>query len=361
MTAGKRPKAQPSSRKKAPKFEEALRRMEQEDRPANYPGLTPEHRRAASTSQFFTFLSRYWPDWRHTKVRMYRFLLEEREQLLARERERLERGGHHPETMVYQEMTNGLIAAAASEVCQYAEDLGTLVAACDSDEYFVKELAASRAGPIRSRIKDWTGVTGAQTADILRIPFYQERDDWEETSPVVRDYVLGLGRARDRLRAIGDFYRKWEKHFMRYKHGLLLGLSEPGVEEKSEAFLDERRSSLSGSPFAFDCGPISQAIDQDGQIGLIIANIEESHLRWNASKLANEQNLLRLVLPPPLGGTPHIRDFERISSWIAQLQRVVLWNRAVQLQEQPGQPYRMPHEDPEALLVITHKGEERPK
>jgi hypothetical protein len=31
------------------------------------------------------------------------------------------------------------------------------------------------------------------------------------------------------------------------------------------------------------------------------------------------------------------------------------------LQEQPGQPYRMPHEDPEALLVITHKGEERPK
>ena len=107
---------------------------------------------------------------------MYRFLLEEREQLLVRERERFERAGLHPETMVYQEMTNGLIGAAASEVCQYAEDLGVLVAACASDEFFAQKLAA-RAGDAQSRVTGWVGVTDQQAAEALRIPYYNDRTD----------------------------------------------------------------------------------------------------------------------------------------------------------------------------------------
>ncbi|MDH3845054.1 MAG: hypothetical protein OES69_14025 [Myxococcales bacterium] len=347
--------------KQSPQVEQAFQRAEQEGRPADYPGLTPEHRKAASTSQFFTFLSRYWPDWRHTKVRMYRFLLEEREQLLARERERLQRGSHHPETIVYQEITNGLIAAAASEVCQYAEDLGVLVSACDSDEFFAQKLAGTRAGSAQDRVKGWKDVTDGQAAGILRIPFDQDRNDWEETDPIVQDYVLGLARARNRLREIGRFYRDWELHFMRYKHGLLLGLSEPEVVEQSSAFLDRRRSSLSGAPFAFDCAPISQAIDQCRQLGLIIANVDEDHVRWNISKLAQERNLLRLVLPSPLGNQPDIWEFERISSWISQLQLVLLWNRARELDEQHGTAYYMPAERADERLVFTLKAQQEPR
>jgi hypothetical protein len=340
--------------KESAEFEKVLREAAQEERPPDYPGLTGENRRAASRSQFLTYSARYWADWRRSKVRMYRFLLEKREELLERERRRLETGGHHPETVVYQEMTNGLVAAAAAEVCQYAEDLGVLVYACDSDDYFARRVNEAHAGKIQRDVKEWAYTTRQSAAKALRIPYSAEEADWNEKNPIVKEYVLGLARARDRLKAIGRFYRDWELVFMNYKHGLMLSLRDPTGLPQTEEFLNSRRDSLEAAPWAFDCKPVNQAIDQDQQTGLVIPDVGEpsNHVRWNLAELAKERNLLRIVFPPDLDGEPHIVAFERVSSWISQLQRVLLRNRVSELSEQP-EPYFVPHEDPDALLQFN--------
>jgi len=279
---------------------------------------------------------------------MYRFLLENREELLARERSRLEAGHRHAETVVYQEMTNGLIAAAAAEVCQYAEDLGVLVRACRSDDYFARDLKGTRAGVIQQDVKSWTNATNETAARALRIPDLPEDPGWDEKDSRVREYVLGRARARERIRAVGRFYRDWEFFFMSYKHGLMLALTETGDAVQNAEFLQSRRNSFKGNPGAFDSRPLNQVIDQDEMDYVLIPNVDPLDLRWNLSELAKERNLLRIVLPPREDGEPHMLAFERISSCISQLQRVLIWNRAYELEEKHG--FHVPHEDPDAVL-----------
>jgi hypothetical protein len=358
----KAPSAQRSGRKLSPQaaaFERALDGVEAHERPPGYPGFTAETRREASASQFVTFAQQYWHDWRHTKIRLYGLLLEDRERIIDHERKRLTTAELDPEIVVYQEVTNGLIAAAASEFCQSAEDLATLVHASGSADFFARDIASASAGQMQESVKRWANVGMREAAATLRMPWFEPSPAWTETA-LGQDYLAALNRAAERLRDISRLYRAWQFHYFRYKHGLLMALrySEFTDAAKRAEFIARRKGSTAGSPVAYDCGSVGEALDDPTfqQTGLILPDIGpgSTHVRWNAKHLARERNLLRHVFPP-FGGEPDIKEFERVAGYVSQAQLVLIRNRGAELRPDAELSYFMPAEDPAATLRIARR------
>ena len=331
-----------------PAYRDALLAIEAHERPPGYAGLNGETRRAASDAQFISFAQRYWFDWRHTKIRLYRFLLEERDSIARREGTRWSVADFDPEDVVYNQVTNGILASAASEFCQYVEDLAVLARACASEQYFARDLSEAQAGKMQKVAKSWATADEQATADLLQFPLWPERHTFHG-SPIGEEYLNAVQRAVTRLRAVGELYSQWEFHFMRYKHGLLLALSQ-GASPTPE-FFAQRRNGLGASVAAFDCGAVLDPANRTEPV-FAIPDIGErsAHVRLNAAHLAAERNLLRLVHPTPL--EPSIELFEQGASYVSQLQRVLLRNREQQILGPAHDPYYMPSEDPAAVTVI---------
>jgi len=341
-------------------FEKALDAVEAHERPPEYEGFTARTRKEASASQFLTFAQQYAPDWRHTKIRLYRMLLEDRARVVEHERERLVRAGLDPRITVYQDVTNGLIASAASEFCQSAEDLAVLAHACNSDDFFARDIASASAGRMQEEVKRWAHINLRDAASVLRVPWFEPADEWKDT-PVGQGYLQAVDRSAALLREVGRMYRTWQLHFFKYKHGLQLALryGQAGGDARWwDDFIARREATTRGFPVAYDCGSIGQALDDptSPQSGLILPDIGpgSTHVRWNARHLAQERNLLRHVFPPG-DAEPDIQEFERAASYVAQAQRVVLFNRSAELRPDAEQSYFVPAEDPAAVLRIARR------
>jgi hypothetical protein len=297
-------------------YRDALLAIERHERPDGYPGLTPVTRRAVNDSQFLSFARGYWADWRHTKIRLYRYLLEERAAIAKREADRWTVANLKPEDVTYQQVTNGIIASAASEFCQYAEDLAVLSRACRSDHFFARDLTEAKAGKMQERVKSWSSASDQDVAALLRFPLYTDRGSWPENS-ATEAYVTGLQLGIDRLRTIGNLYKAWEFHFMAYKHGLLLALTE--ADSPTEEFFESRQATLRGHPQAFDNGAVFDSAGRGEP--LFVLPPGDHDVMWNAAHLAAERNLLRLIPPEPLEAD--IRQFESAASFVSQLMRVM--------------------------------------
>jgi hypothetical protein len=332
-------------------FHDALHAFEQLERPDTYPGLNATTRRAASKAQFITFAGSYSHDWRHSKLRMYRQLLVDRERLLVLERERLEAAGQDAEVAVYQELTNGILASAASEFCQYVEDLAVLSRACKSEDFFARDLATFSAGKMQEEVKGWTRADTGTAARVLLIPEFSS--DPPPSDDVGKAYVRALELGASRLRRLGDLYAKWQFHYLRYKHGLLLALRYQPIPPgpKRDEFLARKRTETTGFPVAFDCGSVAEALKEQGPL-LIMPEIGPDALdvRWNVGALAEERNLLRHVFPP--GGERNIDVFVDAAALVSQLQLVLIQNRYAQLVPDAERSYFMPAEDPSAMLQV---------
>ena len=86
--------------------------------------------------------------------------------------------------------------------------------------------------------------------------------------------------------------------------------------------------SLSGLPVAFDASSISDIADKPefGNL-LVIPNISDNDIKWNALQLCKEGNLLRYVLPPSTpSGEPDIDIFISAGYLIKQMQECLLYN-----------------------------------
>jgi len=339
-------KSKPKKKRKPKpsKFEDMLLVIERHERPADYPGLTGETRRAASNAQFIAFYERYWPDWRHTKLRMYRRLLDDRNAVLEAERSRLEKAELHAETVIYGQFTGGLLAAAASEFCQYAEDLAMLVRACASDGFFARDLAEAQAGKMQAKAKSWESIDEAAATLQLRIPAFGNAETWRDTD-IGKDYLEAIARSRDRLHVVGRLYRAWEPIFMRYKHGLQLALVEPG---RTIETLVEGAGLPMQLPHAFYCGAASPE-ERDSPM-FMLPTFGDDDVRLNAAHLARERNLLRLVDVTNMSAD--IKLFEGAKAFVSQLQRALLENKATEIQGRPGRPFYVPAEDPAALIAF---------
>ena len=86
-------------------YENALRALERNSRPDDYPGLTPETRRRANFQQFEIFYNAYWPMWRYAKIILYRRLMNQREDVAQELRRELPNDHISSDSRTCQEFT----------------------------------------------------------------------------------------------------------------------------------------------------------------------------------------------------------------------------------------------------------------
>jgi len=264
--------------------------------------------------------------WRYVKIKLYSRLLSERDAIAADLPAIVPSDVVSARSRAYQDITNGLLAAAASEFCQYAEDLAVLCNAIRSDGYFARDLTRFKAGKIETQVKSWTDVDSARTCSTLLIPEVHPSAPWPDAT-VRKGYEEGVGRATELLRAISMMYTTWYHHFIRYKHGLLLALA-PYASEVGDKFVKEHRGNTKGLPVAFDAASIDDIVGRpEFQSLLCIPDLSCDHLKWNALTLSREDNLLRYVMPTFRNGEqPGMEDFESAALAVGQLQDVAIYN-----------------------------------
>ena len=308
-------------------YESALEVLEAHDRPPTYRGLTPDTRARASFAQVRVFSRSYWPMWRYVKICLYQRLLDERDAIAA-DLPNLLRGDHvSPTSRAFQDITNGLLAAAAAEFCQYAEDLGIICHALSAGDYFAQKLTRFNAGHPQNEVKRWSTISDSDVRDFLFIPKVALDPPWPNAD-CQRIYVDGIAEARGRLQSISTLYQQWFQHHIRYKHGLALALA-PYVEQIDDsAFVDRRRSDDRGYPVAFDAACVADLVVRpDFHQFPCVPSIDCDDLKWNVLKLSRERNLLRYVIPPmrDVDG-PSLGDFAKAAYTIGQLQQIALFN-----------------------------------
>lgn len=313
-------------------FEKALKALEQHDRPDGYLGLTASNRRKASFQQFEVFASTYWPMWRFIKIRMYRRLFTQRDEIASDIERDLPDKTVSPSSRAYHEVTNGLMASVVSEFCQYAEDLAILCRALQGrDGYFARDLRKYAAGKIQDIVKSWAQFDRSRTCHMLIVPMVQEDIGWSD--PKIYDhYKAGIDEAVESLKSISAAYSAWFYHFICYKHGLALALA-PFASQIDEETIARRRTNTEAFPMAFDSGSLPEIInDPRFQQLLVIPNMQALDVRLNAFALSKERNLLRYVNPPLGPMSPNaLEDIERAAYAVGQLQIIALqnyiWNR----------------------------------
>jgi len=307
-------------------FEKALETFESHRRPPGYPGLTAETRRRANIAQFEVFASAYWPMWRYVKIHSYRRLLGQRDDIAIDLGDLFPSDEISAPSRTYQEVTNGLLASAASEFCQYAEDLAALCQALQSDDFFARDLLSFSAGRIQNQLQGWKHINRDKCCKLLCIPVIDKTVQWP-IKEVKAEYDSGIERSIELMRSISVIYSNWYYHYMRYKHGLALALA-PFANELEESYMDERRQDTRGLPVAFDCGSVSEIVGkQHFQSLLSIPNMGADDVRLNALSLSRERNLLRYVMPPRRDAEPpSIDELEEAAFFIGQLQHVAIRN-----------------------------------
>lgn len=329
-------------------FERSLAALQDHERPEDYPGLTEDNRRAASFAQFQFYTQTYWPWWRYVKIRSYEKLLKEREQLVADYSTWIPDDLVSAESRVYQEMTNGLIGSAISELCQYIEDLATVVEAIQSEGFFARKVVGDKSGKPRNTIDAWAKLGPEKACGMFGVPPVPKDQRWpsEKTESAYGDGVTLLVATLGELSRV---YFEWEYLFLRYKHGLGLALA-PFEKQLDPEQIDQRRNEEKGTPFAFDSSSMPQYIGSDyyeGGFILVLEGEGTEHVKHNALNLSKERNLLRLVAPPRrYGEGVAIGDIVPFAKRVAELQHMALFNhyhrsRALH-PESPERPLLLP-------------------
>ena len=303
-----------------------MRALQDAGRPPDYKGLTAEHRARANYAQFIAFSRTYWPMWRYVKINLYSRLLAERDAIAMDLPAILPGDPVSPRSRAYQDVTNGLLAAAASEFCQYAEDLAVLCHALHSNGYFARDLTRFDAGKMKTQVNSWIGVDRAKTCSTLLIPQVDPGVPWPNDD-VRAAYETGVDRAAELLDGISAAYTAWYHHFIRYKHGLLLALA-PYAPEIGDDYILEHRGNTRGLPVAFDAASVNDIVGRPEFRDLLcIADLSCEHVKWNALTLSRENNLLRYVMPMLRDGEqPTMKEFESAAFAVGQLQQVVIHN-----------------------------------
>lgn len=265
--------------------------------------------------------------WRYVKICLYRRLLEQRDAISVDLPNILPSDQISATSRTFQDITNGLIGAAAAELCQYAEDLAVICQALASGEYFAKNLTQFSAGRIQNCVKSWCDISETEARDLLFIPEVDQDPPWPNPD-CQRGYQEGIAEVRDCLRGISVLYHQWFQHHIRYKHGMLLALAPYTSQIDDPAFIERRRTSDRGYPVVFDAACVADLVTRsDFHQFLCVPSIGCDDLKWNALKLSREGNLLRYVMPPVRDNCePSLQDLENSAYRIGQLQRVVLFN-----------------------------------
>ncbi|AJE98969.1 hypothetical protein [Pandoraea apista] len=255
-----------------------------------------EERRIANDHQiqlYFTYYDRFW---RLHKLLTLREILRERERLKGVLQDSYGEGYFDYDTVTYQNVTNGILADAMSEVVMYCEDYLGLLKFIREKLYFVKHTVSYSAGSVVKIASRLRRLSREQTECLFFLPPISSvevsfaRQDVGAARSLIRQYSDGVERLISKHESAVRFYERHRDAHSQYKHGLKLCLNGLGGK-LSEVELQRRRSETSGSVFILQN---KTAMGAAGAGGIMLPDISVDAIRRNIPTLFDDRNLLHL-------------------------------------------------------------------
>lgn len=284
-----------------------------------------EERRIANDHQirlYFTYYDRFW---RLHKLLALREFLRERERLKAVFQNSYGEGYFDYETVIYQNVTNGILADAMSEVVMYCEDYLGLLKFIREKLYFVKRTVSYSAGSVVNIAGRLRTLSREQTECLFFLPPVATvevsfaRQDASTAHSLIQQYSQGVERIISKHESAVRFYERYRDAHSQYKHGLKLCLNGLGGKLREEE-LQRRRSETSGSVFILQN---KMPMEAAGAGGVMLPDISVDAIQQNIRTLFDDRNLLHLETLYSVD----IDELISIGKDICQLLNTVVQNR----------------------------------
>jgi hypothetical protein len=291
-----------------------------------------EERRIANDHQirlYFTYYDRFW---RLHKLFTLREALRERERLKAVLRDSYGEDYFDYETVIYKNVTNGILADALSEVVMYCEDYLGLLKFIREKLYFVKNTVSYSAGSVVNIASRLRSLSREQTERLFFLPsmafveagFNHQDSDTAYSS--IQQYSQGVERLISKHQSAVCFYERYRDAHSQYKHGLKLCLNGMGGK-LNENELQRRKSETSGSVFMLQNRTAMDAADKGS---LMLPDISVESISKNFRTLFDERNLLHLETLYSVD----IDELVAIGKGICQLLNTLVGNRVALIENE---------------------------
>ncbi len=261
------------------------------------PFVLNEELREANDRQLQIYLGRYDQFWRLHKLYCLRFLLGSREALHGLVKDIYADQKVDNEQIIYNNITNGILADATSELVMLCEDYFSLLRFIREPLRFVKKAISYSAGSVTNLPKKLR----EPDAEMLRKIFFIPGDDI--CTAVFAHHDLGnahtnmqvLQAQLESLKGLHHsaitFYDKHSDFHIQYKHGLKLALRGLHGSQLPAEEVARRKQELSVPLFAFENKPTNQL---GYGSAMMIPDIGFEPIRKNLGLLHEDLNLLHL-------------------------------------------------------------------
>lgn len=252
----------------------------------------------ANDRQIAVYLSSYDFYWRLNKLLLIKRALEDRENMPALFEHHYGERYFDYEQLTYHNVTNGLLADAASELTMLCEDYFGLLKFVREKMFFVKKMVSYSAGKVLQLNKSLAAADEATIRKLFFIPNAQlveqsfARHNVGTANQSIKSFNRQLSILVDHHRYTIETYRKYSEAHNQYKHGLKLALNGFGGKIDPKA-LEQKKNELSSSIFIFENKHLREAAKKGG---LMVPDIGIPEIRNNLKELSEERNLLRLEL-----------------------------------------------------------------
>ena len=258
--------------------------------------MNSEQRKQASIDLTLTYLSSYYTDWRLAKILTIQKLVSERYTFfksIIREVKQFD--DNSGEATIAQEIKNGLYFDAIGECVQYIEDLFALIKASENPDYFIKNIVTYDAGRITNFIKSFRP-SKTNIAKAFHYPGELELESQEH----INMYEEGINNLISLVDSLVKFYSDYEFLYIQYKHGLAVAMRTFGNKFNEEQIENDKLESNEPYLAVYDNFNLTAA-SKKGRVkvkhGVFMSGFTKN-VRPYISQLANENNFLRLVVPP---------------------------------------------------------------
>jgi hypothetical protein len=201
--------------------------------------------------------------------------------------------GWAEDTYAYGPLSLGITAAAINEAAQHCEDLFALLKFLREPSFFARQMADYSAGKVMEFGRKLVDADDAAISRLFLVPDQAlvEAGLAEAADPKSAVSAIEQGRTRlaEMLRETAEFYRKYEKFHVHYKHGLKLPLRPFGIP--SDEAISERKTDVRSPLIAYTTEPLRSG-DGDQVVMFTAGPHQQAHLQ----ELVAERNLLRLNL-----------------------------------------------------------------
>lgn len=216
------------------------------------------------------------------------------------------------------------------------EDFFVLFRFIQEEEYFVQKIVTYSAGTIKNEINKAEGFSEDRSLKALLIPsadFVRDvmaraantaEEFQKERYEFLEQHKVACANTIQSLQKVIKFFKKYETFYNQHKHGLTVAL-RPFAFEAPQAYLQQRKTSLSGDLVVFDNDTIEVAFNKGNLTGgaLVMPAVTEA-TRPYLNNLQRERNLLRYF---PRSAELHIDDFIEVVRSVAVLSLCLIGNR----------------------------------